>query len=498
MQWNELKRIIGRWMRWHRFNRAVHWGLRGLALGLAASLIITLVLIPRHLLSGLEYIEWVFLSTQFGWILGFFGGFVWPVNERRLIYWFDIIFNLQERVSTAIEVQRIVVRHLQGRDVLISTWRDRQLFDTLEVARQVKPGKLLPFRWERSMLLLVYAMGFGVLVLWVAAQPQFQITEAERQATSFIKSEVDNLQLEVNNINQSSNLTQTQKDSLSKPLKDAINRMKAVTSPQQAMTILNQTEQQFKNKIAQPNASQLLVLKNIRQQLGKTNQSPFGAVSIALSHGDLVKAGQGLQDLDFSRFDTSQRQIAENELDQAGRNLSLSNPQIGKEFQAAAIALKQGNDQAAQQFLADAGKTMEQIGSQVVEAGIASQTASDLNQQQKAVALEVSNPATGQQRTAVALQITAAASTPVSSVATNGTGANPGGFGSNETIFSPVQPGSQYQPGTAVNGNTNESLVPYVNVLPSYSNAYHKALDNGEVPVYMQPVIRDYFSSLAP
>jgi hypothetical protein len=507
MQWNELKRIIGKWMRWHRFNQAVHWGLRGLALGLAAGVIVTLTQIPRHQINALEYIEWVFLCTQIGWILGFAGGFGWPVNERRLINWFDLIFNLQERVSTAVDVQRIVSRNLAGRDVLVNTWRDRQLNDTLEAARQVKPGKLNPFHWERSVLLLVYSLGFLIVVLWVIAQPQFQITENNRQATLYIKTEIGRMQKQVDDINQSSNLSQAQKDSLSAPLTDAINRLQTVTSPEQAIAVLNQTEEKFLSKSTPPNLKLAQTMLSLGQQLGRTNQSPFMEVGQALNRGDLAKAGQGLQAMDFNKLNTGQRQTAVNELNQAGQNLAFSNPQIGKELQAAAIAVKQGNYQAAQQFLQDAGKTMETTGNQIVESGISKRAATDLHQRQEVVSQAVSKPTPSRQGTALALQKTPAGANSGSPGGTNGTGAL--NSGSSESIYSPLQPDGLAQPGAngqpaspgngvLSNGTAGESQVPYIDVLPSYSDAYHRALDNGDVPVYLQPVIRDYFSSLAP
>ncbi len=47
-------------------------------------------------------------------------------------------------------------------------------------------------------------------------------------------------------------------------------------------------------------------------------------------------------------------------------------------------------------------------------------------------------------------------------------------------------------------GNSNPSRVPYIDVLPGYSDAYRKAVEAGQVPVSLQALVKKYFSSLEP
>jgi hypothetical protein len=42
------------------------------------------------------------------------------------------------------------------------------------------------------------------------------------------------------------------------------------------------------------------------------------------------------------------------------------------------------------------------------------------------------------------------------------------------------------------------SQVPYTDVYPQYAEAYRQAIESGQVPAYLRPVVRDYFSSLEP
>ena len=502
--WHELKTIIGRWKRWHRTNRAVHWGLRGLALGLLSGFAAILLLLPLHNINALEYIEWVFFCAQGGWFLGFIGGFAWPLNELRTIHWFDQIFGLQERVSTAVEIQRIVTRNMSGKEILLGGWRDRQLYDTVEAAKTIKPGKLNPFQWERPVLLLVYAMGFMIMVLWVYAQPQFQTTDSERQARFYLKTEMDRIQNALNDIKQAKNLTESQKSALSQPFTDAIKRLEKANSPEQAITALNQAEQQFRSMSTPPDNKKTQTLLSMGQQMGKTNESPFGGVGNALSTGDLVTAGQTLEGMDFSKMTQGQRQAAVVEMNQVGQSLKFSNPQISTEMQAAAIALQQGNFKTAQQFLQDAGRTIEQTGSQVVEAQVAKNAAVEMGQRQDYVNQQSAQTSPGKKGTVVAIQKTPGPfnSTPGADSSGGSTVISGGGNGSTESVYSPSQTDGSSQAAGQRNGNTLQSgsggtsQVPYVEVLPAYTDAYHKAMDNGDVPVYLQPVIRDYFSAL--
>ena len=43
-----------------------------------------------------------------------------------------------------------------------------------------------------------------------------------------------------------------------------------------------------------------------------------------------------------------------------------------------------------------------------------------------------------------------------------------------------------------------QSFVPYYEVFPQYEASVRQALQSGTIPLALRPLIRDYFSSLAP
>ena len=47
-------------------------------------------------------------------------------------------------------------------------------------------------------------------------------------------------------------------------------------------------------------------------------------------------------------------------------------------------------------------------------------------------------------------------------------------------------------------GNESGASVPYVDVYSFYEEAMREAIDSGHIPLFLRPVIRDYFSSLEP
>jgi hypothetical protein len=52
--------------------------------------------------------------------------------------------------------------------------------------------------------------------------------------------------------------------------------------------------------------------------------------------------------------------------------------------------------------------------------------------------------------------------------------------------------------GDTAPGDQNLSRVPYVDVLPNYTEAYRQAFESGRVPVGLRALVRKYFSSLEP
>ena len=488
VQWNELRRILAGWLRWFRFSRAVHWGLRGLAISLGAVFLIGLIFVPWHIMDAFDFIAWVFWGSQIGLWAGFIIGFVWPINHTGMVHSFDRLFGLQERVSTAIEVQNIVVKNLPGKDILVKGWRERQLADTVMSARKIKPNAIKPFKWERKVIAFVYAIGIILAIFWIIAQPQFDLTDRQRSTTQYLKTEIELIQTKINEINAAQNLTQTQKDTLTAPYTDAKNKLQKASSPEQAIKILSQAQQKFYALTVSASETQMLAYQNLGQIIGKTNQSPLKAVGTALSNRDFVNAAQLLQNLQIKNLSPQQKQTLVNEFSSASEQIKFNQTALSQKMSDTVSSLENGNIDSSQSALKEVANLIGTMGNQTASAELAQNAAKDLENRKQVL------QAQSEKKTQTSQNANAISSTPNASQ--NKTGINLDNS-SYESVYSP-QSGESAAANTEQSGGTNSSQVPYVEIISSYSGTNEQKIQNGSVPGYLVPLVQDYFNSLTP
>src|SRR5689334_11478231 len=127
----DLTHTLNHWTRRLRMQRAVTWSLRGLILGLALALLSGLYgLFQLHLLKN----EFLALTVSLTLITPIIAGLIaywWPVQPLKAARYFDRVYHLGERLSTAFEL------HQAGSTNPMAT---RQLRDTVEVTRNIKPA----------------------------------------------------------------------------------------------------------------------------------------------------------------------------------------------------------------------------------------------------------------------------------------------------------------------------------------------------------------------
>jgi hypothetical protein len=238
-----------------------------------------------------------------------------------------------------------------------------------------------------------------------------------------------------------------------------------------------------------------------------------------------------------------QQQLASS-LEGAAQSLQATNPQLAEQLQSAADALRNGDAQAAQSALDAASQTLSQAASQTAQAQAASTAAGQVGSGRQTVAQAGSGQQAGQGQSGQGQQGqgqgqgqgqqgqsgqgqgASGAGAGSSSGNTTGpeapnttgdgsAGPNDGGTTTYEPIYSPYRlggsggtevqlPGSG-DPGSEVVGEgpsrpptDGAAQVPYNQVFNQYNAAAQHAIDSGQAPVKLKPVIRDYFSSLEP
>lgn len=124
--------------------------------------------------------------------LGFFSGWLRRPDLARTAQWLDQTENLKERLSTALEFSA------GGQE---TDWSRLVVRDAVQYAREIRPGKLLPFRLSRaaswSVLVLVVAAGLGFVPEYRSAayleqqRDRQNITEVGQRLAELTKRSLD-------------------------------------------------------------------------------------------------------------------------------------------------------------------------------------------------------------------------------------------------------------------------------------------------------------------
>ncbi|HVN52850.1 MAG TPA: hypothetical protein VMT46_00875 [Anaerolineaceae bacterium] len=558
MEWDELNSILDGWLRWHQQRQAVRWGLRGLAAGLGAAVLAALFLLSRRLLLSVEF--WMLAGglALAGLFLAGATALLWRRDRLGLARRFDRAFGLRERVSTALDLHHVSGDDSNGTfwgdrqlaDALaaakqVEPWRVRPF--RLE-------GRTLAA--VLCLALILAALGYVSQPVFLEAQS----ARAVAGAIAAEKEQVANLIEEIQKARelspeQKAALTQALKEAQQR-LQDARTREQAVTALGEAEAKLRELTGRVN-----PEEAQALKTAGEQLAQGPDG-SPFKEAGQALANGDTAKAAQSLRQLDPGSLTPGQRKQLADQLNQAGQTLSQSGSAAGQALRQAANFLAQGNTTAAQQALQQASQAIQQSGKQAALNQAAGQAANQLQQGQAAIAQAGQPAASGQGTAQGSgndqnqANTNGAGGGSTNQASSNGTGSgstnqknqgqggggagkgegngttNPGGEAgsgqiaqnnspgdggekSSEQIYAPQRlsgeggpavnlPGSG-QPGGQVvgqqpsaSGQPGVSQVPYTDVLPSYAETVRRAMDHDEIPAYLLPVIREYFSSLQP
>lgn len=545
------------WLLRLRLRDAAQWGVRGLSAGLAAGLGFALIARLRPLFTVSELIN-VCAGFAAGGLLAFlFGAWAWPRSKFDAAKFFDHVFDLKERTSTALE---IVAGKVSAPDWLA----ERQLRDAVSAAEAVDPAEGLSIRIPRVEWLLALVLLASLAASLAVPNPQDSALAQQRAVEAAIEKTVEQIESIEQNVKDNPALTDDQKKNIAQPLEEAQRQLEQGNlTREQAVAVLTQSEKQLQ-QLADPQAqAQAQALQNAGQSL--TNNATTEQLGNDLAHGDLRAASRDLANLDVSNLSATERQDLANELDQAANAVQSTNPQLASQLQQAAAALRNGNTQAAQQALNQASQTLAQTAQQLAQSQAAATAAGQLGQSRQTVARagQVTQgqgqgqpvaggqgQGQGQQGQGQSQQGAGAQGQgqgqqgqgPGSSQSqgqgstggagrgegngqaqggqagnssSNNNGPGDGGQRGYEPIYAPTRLGGSGGPQVNLPGtgdpndqvvgqgdtspqNTGNVTVPYNLVYGEYNQAAHDAIRSGNVPIGLRPVVRDYFSSLQP
>ncbi len=542
----ELNKTINGWDRYLRLITSWKWLPRALIIGLIASVGVALaarfypILLPGQVV--LVSIGFVIISIAITLLIVW----LWPRSTLAKARRFDLLFDLKERLSTAIEIN---VGKLPVESPVIA---NKQLEETLKTASVVRGRDYLRFKtrwteWFGSVLL------GGVLAAAILyPNPQEQLIQEQVEIEQAIAEELERLEVLREQIDQSGTLTADEQEQALEVLEDTIETLEQNNiSQQEAVAALEAGEEQLRDLSEEFAEARQEALEEAGAAL---DGSPAEEAAEALEEGSQLEAAEALDDIDVDGLTAEEQQELAESLEQAAEELAESNSELAESLEEAAEALREGNAEAAEEALGKAAEQLRgeaggnvqeledladelgQSGEQVGEAGReqrgqqpgAGTQPGDSTQpgesgieqvqpQQGQGASDELNP-NGQPQGSGG-----SGRGPDTGPAQGGTegemdtdnGAGDGGLQDFEGIYQPQRIGGEggpevdvpgeADPGipTGVEGNfadnpDGDTTVPYDEVFSDYEGTANEALDTGYVPLGLRDLVRGYFGRLDP
>lgn len=517
----DLIHYLERWLRRMRVVRSAAWASKGLAAGLAAALLVAVYgLLTMNVLAA-EFRLAVGASAAAGLLAGLVAGFAWPISHTRAARTFDRVFNLMERVSTAMEVAGRVPADPMG-DLLYA--------DAVKHASAVDAGKSLPVRLPRSLLWIIFVLLCANAVVWFRADALLAGAAEKRQIQEAIQAQAEQIEALIEEIEQNPALTEEQAEALTQPLEQALEDLAEADTLEEAYSALEETRQELE-ALENPDAEALAeALRSAGEDLASAGGESLQPAGESLAEGDFGQAAEDLRQVDPSSMDQVERDQLAEDLESLAEAVEAADPDLAQDLREAAEAARAGDAAGAQQALEQAAQELEALQQQAAASQAAGDAAAGVQSSQQAVAQA------GQQSDGVPADAQGegdgsgegaggAGSGDGSGESTQGgeagtdpisQGNNPDGTGiSGLTPIEPSSIGGEGSDSIALppSGETGEQVtgegatdpgstapitVPYLDVLPQYQSAASQAIESGDVPPQYRDLIRDYFSSLEP
>lgn len=537
---DELNALVRAWAVRARAQWSLRWLFIGIAIGLMVALIPALIARVWPVANQSTLLGIGALCAGAGLV----ATLIWPwIHARRQTHvaWarrFDAQFQLDERLSTAFELQQGVI---ETRDERL---RQLQQTDALNAAYGVNIDTALPWRlpWRQALTALLALAVF--LLAIILPNPQEQVLVAREEARQTLAEQSQSLEAAKQAIRES-NLSEEQKRQALLALDDAQARLNDPnTTPEEALAALNDAQARLEALRDEAWQQQREDLRRAGQAMQPDELT--NALADALSRGDVAQAAEELSNLtetpNGQPLDEAQQQQLANQLDQMAREIQNSDPASAQRLREAAQQLRERNTDAARQRLeqvaqslneatqaAEASRSLDQSQAQVDAARQAIAQASRQEQQQaqgdqpgsqatpsqagpsnQAGSSEQGNPPAQSQQAGQAGKVESSQPMPQQQT-------SPGhreDTGTDNSVWAPgprlSNEGAQVQlpesdgdsapnpsgrPNPGVGGS---ATVPYQQVYREYAQAADEAIQRGAVPPALRDYVRDYFSSLNP
>ncbi|MBN1564529.1 MAG: hypothetical protein JXA10_11860 [Anaerolineae bacterium] len=351
-----LSQQTKRWDRRLRLILSVIWLPRGLIVGLLIG--ITIAIIAR--LKPWLLPDQMALAAVSAVLVGGVGVLVavwgWPRSETHNARFFDLRFDLKERVSTALELTGGLI---PVPDMLA----EHQLNDAVTAAGKVDVRAGLPFEvriWELAMVL---GLGATLIFLLLAPNSMADKLRSQRAMDNAINQQIQDLEQAIEAIEANDSLTPEEQAALTQPLEEAQDILSQPDiSEQEAAAAMAEAAEQMNEMADGMSAEDEAAYQDAAQNL--TQSQMTSDLAEALQEPDLSEAGDAMDDLaDNMRqneLDQQAREDLAERLEQAADAIQETNPELAEKMRETAEALRQGDMEAAQEAAREAGELLRE------------------------------------------------------------------------------------------------------------------------------------------
>lgn len=533
---DELEHIIRGWIIRYRLQRGTQWSSLGLIFGLSLGLGLALVALIQNKLLLVEYLDLAFGVGAGVTIIAFLAGLFWGFNHKIAAQALDRILGLQERISTALEINNENSSQNIPQEII-----QRQLKDTLDHIKLVNPRRILRLEIKRTQIFISIVLSLTIVLIGLRGEKFFQAAQFQRVVQQAIHQEIEQIEILRAEIKSDPRLTSEQQQELAELLDQTQGDLVDAQTAEQAVSALISAQEKL--MALTDSYEQGQVLQNLGNSLMEPVGNPLQEVGEQLAAGDYLQASQALENIDAYGLSNQEQLNLSQQLLESVDMLESIKPELADQIRQAADALQVGNAQAANQALQESAQILREIGQQIIQSEVANHASSQIGQgktQIQSAGLSASEQASrnGQETQSGASGSSQAQSPDHQSGSGSGSGHGegenttsdseagsqpidqvnrPGNSDekSYEQIFAPTRLGGQSDAQLILPesedigeqlvgmndtnpGESGFSNVPYVDVYTYYLEFYRQAITSGEIPTALREFVRQYFMSLEP
>lgn len=357
-QHDSLNGMVRAWDRRLRAQKTLIWLPRSIIPGMILGVLMLIIARTRPWLTNEQIMLITAAAIVAGIIVMMLAVWLWPRSNLEAARSFDVMFDLGERTSTALE---LIGGQIHSNDELTHF----QLQDAWEKARVVNASDKLPFIWDwRSWIAVIGALVL-LIVLLLIPNPQAEIATGDSAVGTTIENAGDEVKRITEDVASNPSLSEEERAQILQQLDKTSDKLaEPEVKPEEAFAALSDSESELRQQsenLGQSAEDQRAAMEQAANALRNLSSMP-NAPEQSQQQGQGQDAIPTLDQLkqNMAGMSESERMEAADALEKAADAIEQTNPQAAQNMRDAADALRNGDMQAAQNAMQQAAQNMQQ------------------------------------------------------------------------------------------------------------------------------------------